>query len=652
MPRDIPIGNNSLLIAFDKNAILREFHFPYVGEENHVGDPFRFGVMADEQFTWVPDGWQVKRDYLGDTLVTNVELTHDELGLRLCINDLVDFEENIYLKKVVVENLWEEERSIRLFFTHAFHIYGNEIGDTAAFMPENNSLVHFKRERYFLINTFANHKYGIDQFATGNTGTWKDAEDGVLSGNPIAQGSVDSAICVPLTLSPRGEESCYYWIAAGKNWWEVKALNETVKKKTPDEIFRRTADYWSLWADKEKLNYDLLPQKVGRLYKRSLLICRTQINHCGSIIAANDSDAILFNRDTYSYMWPRDGAIVAYGLDLAGYNASAFFQFCNKILEKEGFFLHKYSPSGSLGSSWHPWLLNHHPQLPIQEDETALVIWSLWNHYKHYKDLDLIRSIYESLIKKAADFMMNYRDSHTGLPLVSYDLWEERQGVLTFTTATVYGGLMAASHFAKAFGEESLSEEYAQGASKMREAMDRYLYLPEKNRFARMVHFHKDGSIEVDDTIDASLYGIFAFGAYAPDDPKVASTMAQIFEKLDTNGGLARYENDSYYRENEQDPSNSWFVTTLWKAQYLIARAKTREELDEALEIFDWVADHALPSGVLPEQINPKTHEPASVSPLTWSHGTFIAAVQEYLRKLVEIEKCPACGLPKFSKTQ
>ena len=650
MPRDLPVGNGTVLVAFDKDSLLREFHFPHVGEENHTGEPFRFGVWVNERFCWVPDGWEVKRNYLDDTLVTNVELFHEGLGIRIWVNDLVDFTQNIFLKKLTVENLWEEEREVRLFFSHDFHISGNDVGDTAAYKPENKTLLHYKGERYFLINIFANHKFGIDCFATGNEGTWKEAETGNLSGNPIAQGRVDSSIYIPLTLPSRGKDSCYYWISIGKNWDEVNSLNTTIKKTTPEEIFRRTADFWKLWVDKEKLNYSLLPENVAWLYKKSLLICRTQINNCGSIIAANDSDSIHFNRDTYSYMWPRDGALVAYAMDLAGYNSADFFRFCANILEEDGYFLHKYSPSGSLGSSWHPWLKDKKTQIPLQEDETALVIWSLWKHYEQFKDLDFIRPLYYPLIKKSADFMMNYRNHKTGLPLPSYDLWEERQGILTFTASTVFGGLMAAANFAQAFGEISLADEYRQGADKMRKAMEKYLYLPEEKRFARMINFTKEGQPEIDSTIDASLYAIFAFGVFSPDDEKVVSTMNQIFDHLAVGGGITRYQNDSYYRENDEAPSNPWFVCTLWKAQYLIARAKTREELDQSLEILQWVADHALPSGVLAEQINPQTHEPISVSPLTWSHGTFIATVQEYLNKYIEIEKCPACGMPKFRK--
>lgn len=211
---------------------------------------------------------------------------------------------------------------------------------------------------------------------------------------------------------------------------------------------------------------------------------------------------------------------------------------------------------------------------------------------------------------------------------------------------------MAASNFAKEFGETELGEEYAQGAAQMRQAMDQFLFLKEENRFARMIHFTQDGSIEKDATIDASLSGTFAFGAYSANDPKVQSTMEQIYKKLwnPNAGGLSRYENDSYYRRSSSGPGNPWFVTTLWFAQYVIARAKNRENLEEALKLMEWVADHALPSGVLAEQVNPDTNEPISVSPLTWSHGAYIATVQLYLNKLLELETCAACGLPKYSK--
>lgn len=665
MPRDIPVGNGSTLVAFDKDYILREFYFPHVGEENHTaGRPFRFGVWVNGRFSWLPDGWEIKRDYIDDTLVTNVELINKQLKIRIIANDLVDFHENIYLKKLTVENLSDETQKIRFFLCNDFHISGNPVGDTAAFKPEVNGLLHYKGERYFLTNVYANNKFGIDQFATGHKeqgpdeGTWRDAEDGILSGNPIAQGSVDSAIAIHINLEPGNKDICFYWICVGKDWKEVYTLNDIILEKTPELILKRTLDYWRLWADKEKLNSDLLPQKIDRLYKRSLLIVRTQLDNDGAIIAANDSDIMQFNRDTYSYMWPRDGALVTYALDLAGYSelTRRFFNFCAKVMEREGYFLHKYTPSGALGSSWHPWFKNDKLQLPIQEDETALVVWALWNHYKIFRDIEFIKPLYRPLIKNAAEFMLRHRDPNTKLPQPSHDLWEERQGVLTFTVGAVYGGLIAAANFTEDFGETEISEGYRNGAAEIRDAMDRYLYLPEKKRFARMINFNQDGTIEIDSTVDASsFYGLFAFGAYEPNDEKVTNTMQQVYERLWCKtdvGGLARYENDYYHRVSDSVPGNPWFITTLWLAQYYIAKATTKDELDEAINIMEWVADRSLHSGVLAEQVNPYTNEPISVSPLTWSHATFITVVQEYINKLLEVERCPVCEHPIHSKHQ
>lgn len=607
MPRDLPLGNGSVFVAFDFDGYIREFHFPHVGEENHtLGQPFRFGILVDGKFSWLKANI---RTYIADTHITEILFEVD--SLKIWCNDLVDIEENIYLRKITIEG---QEKEVRLFLAQDFSIYGNAIGDTAAYRPENNSLLHYKAERYFLINIFANNKVGIDHFATGNKqldsdhGTWKDAEDGILSQNPIAQGSVDSVIEIPLTVKDR--EVCYYWICAGKNWEEVKNLNLVVKKKTPEVLFKRTYDYWKFWMNKGDRKG--LSEKILELYRRSLCICKVHMNTCGSIIASNDSDSISFNRDTYSYMWPRDGAFIANALDMAGFKTESFYQFCSTCLEKGGYFLHKYTPTGSVASSWHPWV-KERSHLPIQEDETALVIWALWNHYTIFKDLDFIRSLYTPMIKKCADFMMNYRDLKTGLPLPSYDLWEERQGVFTYTTSTVIGGLNAAANFAEIFGEKELAEEYRAGAQKMRDGMDQYLYLPEKKRFARSIG---------DDSLDASLFATFAFGAYLPDDEKVKNTMEQVIDTL----GFTRYVNDSYYKQNEK--GNPWFICALWIAQYFIAIG----EKEKAENILEWVAGHALMSGVISEQINEKTGAPISVSPLTWSHGAYVATVEQFLR--------------------
>jgi GH15 family glucan-1,4-alpha-glucosidase len=164
------------------------------------------------------------------------------------------------------------------------------------------------------------------------------------------------------------------------------------------------------------------------------------------------------------------------------------------------------------------------------------------------------------------------------------------------------------------------------------------MWSEEHGRFCRMATRTATG-YDLDMNIDAAMYAIFAFGALPPHDQKVKATMQAIRDRLWIKtdvGGCARYEND-YYHQISQDvenvPGNPWFICTMWLAQYDIASGHNPETLREAVTILEWVADHALPSGVLAEQVHPYTNEPLSVSPLTWSHATLVWCVLDYLEK-------------------
>jgi GH15 family glucan-1,4-alpha-glucosidase len=187
-----------------------------------------------------------------------------------------------------------------------------------------------------------------------------------------------------------------------------------------------------------------------------------------------------------------------------------------------------------------------------------------------------------------------------------------------------------------------------------------YLYRPEAGRFARTVKRPHGSShdwiarADYDTTVDASLFAVWYFGVLDTRDPMVESTMRAVRERLwcaTDVGGLARYEGDGYYRSGAEQPGvagNPWFVCTLWLAQYEIALAKDLEGLKGALDLIEWVVSHALRSGVLAEQVDPRTGDPLSVSPLTWSHAQLVTAVVEYLHRLRELKLCDTCGQPAF----
>ncbi len=655
MPRDIPVGNGSVLITFDGLYQLRDIYFPYVGAENHSpGDICRTGIWVDGRFAWFSDdAWQRNVEYEKDSIVSNVTLENADLMLRVACNDAVDFDRNIFFRRITVTNLALIAREIRLFFHYDLHIEGNEVGDTFAYHPHLGALVAYKRRRYFLMNgqvgDETGHHVGVSSWATGLKevngleGTWRDAEDGVLSRNPIAQGSVDGTIGLYAPGIASSESvTFYHWLALAESYQDVHELDTIVRERGPARFIDRTRDYWRLWINKEPVDYADLEDRLVEQYKRSLLVMRTQIDNHGAIIAANDTDILRFSRDTYSYMWPRDGALVSTALIRADYQALAasFLTFCANAMTAGGYLLHKYNPDGSLGSSWHPWMDgNGREQLPIQEDETALVLYTLWEHYRRYRDVEVIRPLYRQIITGAADFMCRYRDPVTKLPLASYDLWEERHGVHAFTVGAVWAGLRAAAQFTDLFGEARRSAMYNTIADEISAAAGKYLWAGDLGRFVRMINFKPDGSVIRDETVDSALFGLWYFGMFSPRDERITATVAAIRDRLWLRtdvGGCARYENDYYQRYQDLPPSlpgNPWFICTLWLAQHAIACAQTRQELEEAKAQILWACDHALRSGILAEQAHPLTGAPLSVSPLTWSHATFCLAFQEYVRR-------------------
>jgi GH15 family glucan-1,4-alpha-glucosidase len=658
MPRDIPVGNGDLLVTFDRLYRVRDIHYPHVGRYNHTdGHVQRFGVWVDGRFAWIEDaGWERSLRYRADTLVTDVRLRHAELGLEIECNDAVDFHEPAYFRRCVVRDLLGRDRDVRLFSHWDFSIRGSPVGDTANYDPNTSAVVLYKDDAYFLFNACDENKCGIDNWAIGTKrvrgaeGTWRDAEDGQLGRNAISQGSVDATIGFNLQVPAGGSAYVTQWLACGHSYSEVKALNQRINETGPDRMIERTASYWNLWVRKEPLNDDALPPAVCDLFRRSQLVMRTQIDNAGAIIAANDSDITQFGGDHYSYCWPRDGALVAYALILTGQSELSrnFFRYAARCLRGDSYFLHKYTPAAELASSWHPWMLEGQRILPIQQDETSLVMWALRRHFERFRDVEFVKPLYNSLIVRPAEWTLKYRDAH-GLPHPSWDLWEERRGVHLFTVACTIGALRAAAAFAADFGEHDRASAYREGADRMTAAMRRHMWNPDAGRFARLVTPTPGNGYRLEMTADSASFALFAIAGLPHDDPQVAQEMANMREIVTVRtpiGGYARYYHD-YYHQIERDnvdkvPGNPWVICTLWRAQYVIARAQRESDLQEAMDILNWCVARAEPSGVLAEQFHPYTGEAISVSPLTWSHATFVIVVLEYLRKLEELRRAGA----------
>ena len=636
MGRPVILGNGSLTVGLDEDGQVHDFYYPYVGLDNLTTSrslPHKVGVWVDGTFSWLDgDDWTTTVDFETDALVSAVHAQNDKLHLKLEFRDIVDHEFNAFCRQITIQNQTDKNREIRIFFHQVFQISRAGRGDTALYVPDGNYLLDYKGRCTLLIYAQNASGEGMDQFSVGNfgiegkEGTWRDAEDGELSNNPVEHGGVDSVVRCALSIAPQSGEVVNYWVIAADSQFSAEKVHDQLLSSGIASRIDNARAYWHQWLHTaaEHLK-DMSPEHQNAI-RKSLMVIKAHADKRGGVIASCDSSIYNFGRDYYSYVWPRDGAYAMWPLIRLGYTDEPrrFFSFCRDIIHPDGYLMHKYQPDRSIGSTWHPLLHGKRSELAIQEDETAIVVYMLGEYYEASQDDEFVESMYTTFIQPAANFMTEFRDAATKLPHASYDLWEEKFSTSTYTTAITMRALKTAADLAEAF-------EFPDDAAKWRDAAAEIaanchvLYDEARGSLRKGYLLLEDGSLQFDNVLDVSSgYGPLMFATEAFGSQAIRSTFKVIESDLlgkSPSGGSPRYEHDNYFAvAGGQYLGNPWFVTTLWIAQYYLQLARN----PDAEKLVEWTLKHTLLSGVLSEQIDPKDGAPLSVTPLVWSHAELI----------------------------
>ncbi len=621
--------------------MVHDLYYPYVGYENHAagsGLRHKIGVYVDGSISWTDDdSWTFDFHYPHSALIGHTRARNEKLGIMLEFDDAVDAEMSVFLRNIHVINLADSERTITLYLHQAFVIGDARSNtDTAQYLPDSDAILHYRGRRAFVVSGEANGQ-PFSQFSIGlfgddeHEGSFRDAEDGQLSGNVVEHGRVDSILGFVVTVGARSSSRVLYWIAAGMSTREALYVHRQVKEQGVHKRIHSTAQWWHEWLQPALEAAKKLPKSYQDRFIESVMIIKSQIDKRGAVIASTDSTLLNYSKDGYAYCWPRDGANVLWPLIRLGYYQEAyrFFEFCQRGLHPGGYLMHKYRADGALGSSWHPYVHGSVVAPPIQEDETALVVFVFVQLYTLSKDSSLIKDFYHSMIKPMANFMADFIDETTGLPKPSYDLWEERFMINTHTTAVTYAALIAAAELATVAGDETSAVKWQSAANDIQAAAHKYLFNEERQVFYRGLRV-ENGTIAYDSTIDsAAVFGVFMFGLFAADSPEMRQSIHSLLETFNVSTdqpGIPRYENDEYRRTKPDIQGNWWYITTLWKAQYDIEN----DQFDSAKSALDWINNHMLSTGMMGEQIDPHTHEVVAPAPLTWTHA-------EYLGTLIDL---------------
>lgn len=645
MARPIVLSNGELHVGLNNYGVVHDFYYPYVGFENHVAGPalrHKLGVYVDGKLSWTDDGgWTFDFHYPHSALIGHTMARNEKLGILLEIDDTVDAEMSVFMRNIHVINKNDQPRDIRLFTYQAFAIGDSRSNtDTAQYLPDSDAILHYRGRRAFIISGCIGERV-FDQSSVGlfgiegHEGSFRDAEDGELSGNVVEHGRVDSILRFSLSVAAQSSARVHYWIAAGMSNREALYIHKQVQEQGMSARVHKTAAWWHAWLAPVLKTAERLPAVHQDRFVESMMIIKSQIDKRGAVIASTDSSMLNYSRDAYAYSWPRDGANVIWPLVRLGYYQEAyrFFEFCQRGLHPSGYLMHKYRADGALGSSWHPYV--HEDGVvapPIQEDETALVVFVFTQFYFLSKDSALIKDFYHSMICPMADFLAEYIDEHTGLPKPSYDLWEERFMINTHTTAVTYGALVAAAELAQTTGDQESAVKWQAAAEDIQRAAHKYLYNAERKVFYRGLT-NLDGSITYDATVDtAAVFGSFLFGLFGADSPELKAsleTVTSVFGPSDAQPGLPRYENDPYRRSTPDVLGNWWYISTLWQAQYDLETGK-REKAENTLR---WITEHMLSTGMMGEQVDPVDAAVVSPAPLTWSHAEYVSTLLDWLER-------------------
>ena len=152
MARSMVLGNGNTAVCLDKFGQVRDFYFPYVGQENHIGSnqTHKIGVFVDGKMHWINNGeWNIDIGFERNSMVSKMQAQNERAKVSMESTDVVYNEKNIFLRKIVLTNNDSKTRNIKIFLNQQFKIGDTNHADTAYFSSTVESIIHYKGRRVF-----------------------------------------------------------------------------------------------------------------------------------------------------------------------------------------------------------------------------------------------------------------------------------------------------------------------------------------------------------------------------------------------------------------------------------------------------------------------------------------------------------------------
>lgn len=621
---DAIIGNQNILASFTKQGEILRLLYP-TRDYKQIIDFFHVGLkINDSRLVYLHEDINniYMQQYEEDTNILNTEVLNTYFNLKVVQTDYASIKENVLVRKYKFTN----ENTINLdlnFLVHSSLTSSPE--NRVSGMCRNDALIQYNHE--YMLCTFSKEKLLSSQINNSKA----NIEDGKIGDKDYVGMSANSSISYDLgTLKPNETREFELYIFIEDSKIGLDNLEKTIDRIRKIDFrteYEAVKKYWKKYVKDHnglELNLAETPKnrKIKQIYTRTILLYSLLVNHeTGGISATVEVDENLKQCGGYQYCWPRDAVFTTTAMDILKMKKEVekfYKSFCKNTQSRNGMWEQRFFTDGRLAPCW-----------GYQIDETASVIVGVYNHYKVIEDKKFLKDNLK-MCEKAINFLKKYVEDifqETNKCGISYDLWEEYEGVNLYAVSSIFASFNAMIKIYEELKEEFTKNRVKQeNVNKEKETL-RNLSVTLREYILKNFYDESKKSLVrnlEDKTLDISILGtVIPFELFSPKDKKILNTVERINMTLRTyTGGYKRFETDTY-REGKP-----WIIATLWIAEYYLEIG----EKQKAKECFDFVIKTSTEHGFLAEQVNNSTMQPDWVIGLGWSHAMFI----ETLKKMIE----------------
>ena len=636
---DAIIGNKKIIASYTEKGELQRLCYPEVDGRQFI-DYFQTGVkINDSNLIYLHQDINNKysQEYIENTniLKTNIKNTYFNFNIEQIDFALVD--KNIIVKKYIFKNNNSVDLDTKFIINSK--ILSNDLERFGSRIVDKGIIQY-------------NHNYAMAIFSNKNlyghklNDVQRTLQSAVIMDKDYIGMSNEIAISYDIgVIHPGEQQELNIFILVNENHDIEEKIQKCVKLNTDIE-FENVKNYWNLYVEnhskiKIESNKSDFYKKLLEIYNRTILLFPLLINdETGGIVAALELDENRTKSGCYAYCWPRDSIFITRAFDLLKMEEETekFYNvFCQKTQSDNGMWEQRFYTDGTLAPCW-----------GYQIDETASVIYGVYDHYKHTKDNKFLEENLK-MCEKATEFLFAYTENLLNIDEedlvkkelqekykkyfeitkhVSYDLWEMNEGVHLYSLSSIISGLECMKKIYETIDNKQENLRLKQEKrNKIALKLNKYIQL--------LKDYIEDNLIDKntktlkrnlkDNNMDISVIGaVYPFNVFNPNEKVIKNTVDKINMTLRTHtSGYLRFEYDNYMGGN-----NPWIITTLWMALYYIKI----NNLDNAKKCFSFVVNTSLRHGFLAEQVNNDDKNFKWVIGLGWSHAMFIIVLNELLK--------------------